>query len=133
MIKPHEQARDNHSPPCFGRVLALVGEGSLDPARPGGDEVYRVARRVAAWGSLLGPEQTMGVEARVSSCTDVPSALLARARVRDAVCDAVSDARRAPMARQAMALPTSSATNHRVDRTVMLQLAPASSALHFTA
>ena len=29
----------------------------------------------------------------MSGCTDVPSALLARARVRDAVCDAVSDAR----------------------------------------
>ena len=82
---------------CYhhGRVLALVAEGRLDPGRAGGDEVYRLTRRAAAWASLLGPGQTVGVEARVHGCTDVPSALLARARVRDAVCDSVSDARRA--------------------------------------
>ncbi len=80
-----------HAAAC--RVLALVGEGRLDPGRAGGDEVYRLTRRAAPWASLLGPGQTVGVEARVHGCTDVPSALLARARVRDAVCDSVSDAR----------------------------------------
>ena len=80
-----------HATTC--RVLALVGEGRLDPGRAGGDEVYRLTRRAVPWASLLGPGQTVGVEARVHGCTDLPSALLARARVRDAVCDSVSDAR----------------------------------------
>ena len=72
-------------------MLALVAEGRLDPDRSGGDEVYRLTRRAAAWASLVGPGQTIGVDARVHGCTDVPSALLARARVRDAVCDSVRD------------------------------------------
>ena len=90
------------------RVLALVGEGRLDPGRAGGDEVYRLTRRAAPWASLLGPGQTIGVEARVHGCTNVPSALLARARVRDAVCDSVSDARcgTAPLARAWYSLVT---------------------------
>jgi len=87
----HQDPPHWHAATC--RVLALVGEGRLDPGRAGGDEVYRLTRRAVPWASLLGPGQTIGVEARVHGCTDVPSALLARARVRDAVCDSVSDAR----------------------------------------
>lgn len=75
------------------RVLALLAEGDLDPRRPGGDEIYRFTRQAVAWQSLLGPEQTFAVEARVRSCSDVPSSMLAQVRIRDAVCDAIRDVR----------------------------------------
>lgn len=60
--------------PC--RVLVVLAEGNLNPARAGGDELYSFFRRAAEWDRLLRPRQTFSVKARVHSCTDVPSAML---------------------------------------------------------
>lgn len=74
------------------RVLARVGApGELDPTERGGDEVYGFVRKAADWPSLLAPGQTFAVDARVWSCTDVPSSMLAATRAKDAVCDAIAD------------------------------------------
>lgn len=35
------------------------------------------------------------MQARVRNCSDIPSALLLQARARDAICDAIRDARQA--------------------------------------
>ena len=75
------------------RVLVRQAAGSLDPRRRGGDELYELARQLVDWPRLLPPRQCFTVDARVAECTDVPSALLVQKRVRDAICDAVRDAR----------------------------------------
>ena len=64
--------------PC--RVLVVLAEGNLNPGRAGGDELYDFFRRAAEWHRLLRPRQTFSVQARVRSCTDVPSAMLVQVR-----------------------------------------------------
>lgn len=78
---------------CLRRVLVRQAEGELDPRRRGGDELYDLFRRAVDWQLLLAPRQCFSVDARVASCTDVPSALLVQMRLRDAICDAIRDAR----------------------------------------
>lgn len=77
---------------CGSRVLVLLAEGSLNPRKRGGDELYRFAREACYWPDVLEAGQTFRVEAKVASCTDVPSTLLVQARLRDAICDAMRDA-----------------------------------------
>eukprot|EP00884_Botryococcus_braunii_P012866 jgi/Botrbrau1/21580/Bobra.174_2s0075.1 len=74
------------------RVLVLLAEGDLNPRQRGGDELYRFARESCDWPAVLQPGQTFRVDARVRSCTDVPTTLLAHTRIRDAICDAMRDA-----------------------------------------
>lgn len=90
--EPQRRALNPRSSPR-SRVLKLLAEGDLDPRRAGGDEIYRWTREAVPWHHLLRHEQTFAVEARVRSCTDVPSAMLAQVRIRDAVCDSISDVR----------------------------------------
>lgn len=78
---------------CPRRVLVRQAEGELDPRRRGGDELYDLFRRAVDWQLLLAPQQCFSVDARVAACTDVPSALLVQMRLRDAICDAIRDAR----------------------------------------
>lgn len=70
--------------------------GHLDPWQPGGDEIYSLFRQAADWPELLPPGHTFSIQARVASCTDVPSSLLVQLRGRDAICDSIRDARSAP-------------------------------------
>ena len=65
----------------------------MDPWRPGGDEVYRLFRQAAHWPELLPPGQTFSIQARVASCSDVPSGMLVQVRGKDAICDSIRDAR----------------------------------------
>lgn len=74
-------------------MLVRQAAGSLDVRRRGGDELYDLARQLVDWPRLLLPGQCFSVDARASECTDVPSALLVQKRLRDAICDAVRDAR----------------------------------------
>lgn len=75
------------------RVLQLLAADTLDPYIPGGTEIYRATRQATDWARLLVPGDTFSVDARVGGCSDVPSDNLARTRVKDAICDAIKDAR----------------------------------------
>ncbi|KAK9811854.1 hypothetical protein WJX72_011203 [[Myrmecia] bisecta] len=75
------------------RVLVLLAEGPLNPRLPGGDEIYRFFRDAVDWSQLLTEEQTFHVEARVWSCSDIPSSNLVQIRARDAICDSLRDAK----------------------------------------
>ena len=75
------------------RVLRLLSRGQLDPYAPGGDEVYSLFRQAANWPELLPPGHTFSIQARVASCSDVPSSMLVQIRGRDAICDSIRDAR----------------------------------------
>lgn len=75
------------------RVLRLLSRGYLDPWQPGGDEIYSLFRQAANWPELLPPGYTFSIQARVASCTDVPSSMLVQIRGRDAICDSIRDAR----------------------------------------
>lgn len=77
------------------RVLRLLSRGQLDPYAPGGDEVYSLFRQAANWPELLPPGHTFSIQARVASCSDVPSSMLVQVRGRDAICDSIRDARSA--------------------------------------
>ncbi len=50
-------------------------------------------RSAADWAHLLPKDGTLSVSARVWGCTTVSNSALVEKRVRDAVCDAVRDAR----------------------------------------
>lgn len=50
-------------------------------------------RRAGDWADMLKKGQRFCVEAHVWSCKTLSTSLLARTRIRDAVCDAVRDAR----------------------------------------
>jgi hypothetical protein len=76
------------------RVLQLLSEQDLDVHRPGGDTVYEAARAAGDWASLLAPQQTLGVHClHVYGNSTITNSQLVTRRVRDAVCDAVRDAR----------------------------------------
>lgn len=75
------------------RVLQLLGETLLDGRRPAGEEVYAAFREGGAWQRLLAPGQTFSVESRVWSCSNLTSSQLLSVRAKDAVCDAIRDAR----------------------------------------
>ena len=55
--------------------------------------MYEFFRGAVDWPELLRPGQRFALDARVRSCTDIPSAMLVQQRGRDAICDAVRDAR----------------------------------------
>ncbi|CAK0784504.1 hypothetical protein CVIRNUC_007708 [Coccomyxa viridis] len=76
------------------RVLVHVAEGPVDGRKRGGDEIYRFFRACADWPEIIEHGQAISVEARARGCSDIPSALLLQARARDAICDAIRDARR---------------------------------------
>ncbi|KAL4458935.1 hypothetical protein ABPG75_013800 [Micractinium tetrahymenae] len=75
------------------RVLQLLGETLLDARRPAGEEVYAAFRESAAWPRLLAPGQSFSVESRVWSCSNLSSSQLLSVRAKDALCDAIRDAR----------------------------------------
>jgi hypothetical protein len=55
--------------------------------------VYEGFREAVDWARLLAPGQTFSIESRVWSCSNLTSSQLLLVRGRDAVCDAVRDAR----------------------------------------
>ncbi|KAF6264836.1 hypothetical protein COO60DRAFT_1698169 [Scenedesmus sp. NREL 46B-D3] len=76
------------------RVLHLIHEEDLNPNRAAGDTVYEAAREGACWQQLLQPGQTLGVHCmHFYNNSNVTNSQLVARRVRDAVCDAVRDAR----------------------------------------
>eukprot|EP00879_Flechtneria_rotunda_P018772 GHRR01019705.1.p1 GENE.GHRR01019705.1~~GHRR01019705.1.p1 ORF type:complete len:278 (+),score=82.79 GHRR01019705.1:127-960(+) len=76
------------------RVLQLIHEEQLDPYTAAGDTVYKATRGAAAWQQLLGPGQTLGVHCvHLRNNSNITNSQLVSRRVRDAVCDAVRDAR----------------------------------------
>lgn len=57
-------------------------------------QVYEAAREAADWAELLQPQQTLGVHClHFFNNSNVTHSQLVQRRVRDAVCDAVRDAR----------------------------------------
>lgn len=78
-------------------MLLLLHRQHLDtdPSRGyhSGDALYEAARLAAVWEDVLPPGHTFSVDSRVWSCTDLPSSRLASTRIKDAVCDALRDAR----------------------------------------
>lgn len=57
-------------------------------------QVYEATREAADWCDLLQPQQTFGVHClHVYNNSNVTNSQLVQRRVRDAVCDAVRDAR----------------------------------------
>lgn len=78
------------------RVLLLLHEGEIDPDIPSGDTIYEFFRGAAAWPDLIPPGATFSIDARVAQCPSVPGPLLVQKRGKDAICDALVDARSAP-------------------------------------
>jgi 23S rRNA G2445 N2-methylase RlmL len=57
-------------------------------------QVYEATREAADWAELLQPQQTLGVHClHFFNNSNVTHSQLVQRRVRDAVCDAVRDAR----------------------------------------
>lgn len=75
------------------RVLHLVSEIELDGSRPAGESVYAAFRAAANWPDLLMPGQSFSVDARVWGNTNLTNSQLLSIRARDAICDAIRDAR----------------------------------------
>ncbi|WIA16944.1 hypothetical protein OEZ85_013866 [Tetradesmus obliquus] len=76
------------------RVLQLIHEEDLNPDRAAGDTVYEATREGAPWQQLLQPGQTLGVHCmHFYGNSNITNSQLVARRVRDAVCDAVRDAR----------------------------------------
>jgi len=77
------------------RVLVRLSAGELlvAPGKRGGDALYDYVRRAADWPQLLPRGLTFSVDARVWDCEDLPSEALAATRAKDAICDALRDAR----------------------------------------
>ncbi|KAI8473549.1 MAG: putative RNA methylase family UPF0020-domain-containing protein [Monoraphidium minutum] len=75
------------------RVLQLIALEPLDPYREAGDTIYEATRQLLDWQLLLPPGGTVGVTSQVWGCSNVTNSQLVARRVRDAVCDAVRDAR----------------------------------------
>ncbi|PRW59721.1 RNA methylase [Chlorella sorokiniana] len=75
------------------RVLQLEHETLLNARQPAGEAVYDAFREAADWARLLEPGQSFSLEGRVWSCSNLSSSQLLRVRARDAICDAIRDAR----------------------------------------
>ncbi len=77
------------------RVLVRLSSAELvvPSGGRGGDAVYDFVRASAPWQDVLPPGATFSVDARVWDCEDLPSDFLAATRAKDAVCDALRDAR----------------------------------------
>ena len=77
------------------RVLVKLKSGDMvsKPGARGGDTLYDFIRNAANWKLLLRTGQTFSVQARVWDNTDLPSEQLAATRAKDAICDALRDAR----------------------------------------
>ena len=76
------------------RVLQLIAAEPLNPQCEAGDTVYEATRALVDWPLLMGsPGDTVGVTSQVWGCSNVTNSQLVARRVRDAVCDAVREAR----------------------------------------
>ena len=75
-----QQAFPNDITCAWGSVLLLLAEGSIDPTRPGGDELYAFFRQAVDWCVRLPEGHTFKVEARAWACSNVPTSLLMQAR-----------------------------------------------------
>lgn len=71
------------------RVLLLVADDDLH----GANDVYEFVRAAADWPTLIPPECTFSVDTRVHDCPGVTSAQYVQTRTKDAICDALRDAR----------------------------------------
>ncbi len=74
-------------------MLQLIAAEGLDPRQEAGDTVYSATRELVDWGLLMPQDGTTAVTGQVWSCSNVTNSQLVSRRVRDAVCDAVRDAR----------------------------------------
>ncbi|KAL6753801.1 S-adenosyl-L-methionine-dependent methyltransferase [Haematococcus lacustris] len=84
---------------CAIRVLVKLGEGRLDTpelgGRNGAELLYDLVRDCGVrWQEVIRPGCSFEVAVRLRSCSDLNSSQLVWQRVKDAVCDAVYDARR---------------------------------------
>ena len=77
------------------RVLVRLAAAELvvPPGGRGGDAVYDFTRAAAPWHEVVPRNATFSIDARVWDCDDLPSDFLAATRAKDAVCDALRDAR----------------------------------------
>jgi len=80
------------------RVLVALAGGPLgtEPGdrRRGAEVLYDLVRDCGVpWHEVIPPGCTFSIEPRLWSCTDILSTQLLWARVKDAVCDAIKDAR----------------------------------------
>lgn len=79
------------------RVVALLAEGSLErglgQGKRGADALYDLVYAAVPWHQVIPPGATFSVEPRLWSCTDLRSAAIAWTAIKDAVCDAIRDAR----------------------------------------
>ncbi|KAG1660377.1 hypothetical protein FOA52_012670 [Chlamydomonas sp. UWO 241] len=80
------------------RVLKLLHRSQLatdvDAGYRSGDSLYAATRLAAPWDDVIPPGSNFSIDSRVWSCTDLPSAVLASTRIKDAICDALRDAGR---------------------------------------
>jgi putative N6-adenine-specific DNA methylase len=76
------------------RVLGLVKEVDLDPSMPAGDTLYEAFGDALDWGSWLDSEnKSFSIDSRIWGNSNFTNGQLLNTRGRDAICDAVRNAR----------------------------------------
>lgn len=77
------------------RVLGLIQEIDLDPTIPAGDSIYEAFANAALdWGLWLGnKDASFSIDSRIWGNSNFTNSQLLNTRARDAICDAVRNAR----------------------------------------
>lgn len=78
---------------CSVRILEHLSTGTLSKGRNAGDELYDFVRESVDWEYLLAPGQTFLIDTRLRSCTNLTNSHFVMIRAKDAICDAMRDAR----------------------------------------